>query len=81
LAGNEIIFAINKNNYSQKNNWYENKNEIDSFFKDLDCNLSIHYAVSLSVWKAFISLAIISKDIFTDHFVSSLDSVCGHSNC
>jgi hypothetical protein len=50
LGGARITFANDKYEYFTKNIWYENKNEMDNFPKDLGCNLSMHYAVSLSVW-------------------------------
>lgn len=60
---------------------YENKNEINSIFKDMGRNLPIYHAVSLSVWGSIICPAIIPENVPANSFFSSLDSVSWYSWC
>ena len=45
------------------------------------CNLPLYHAASLPVWGTIIGNAIVSKHIPADHFISSLDRVCGVACC
>jgi hypothetical protein len=67
LCANKVII---------KKNLHENKSKINRILKDMDCNLSINHAVSLSVWRNIICPAIVSKDVVANPVVSSMDSIC-----
>ncbi len=47
----------------------------------MGCNLPIHHAVSLSIWRNTICSTIVPKDRHTNSYLSSLGSVCWSAVC
>ena len=69
------------NNYIQKNNLYESKNEINSIIEDMGRNLPIDHAVSLPVWGTTVGASLVPTNMHPDAFVGSLYCICRCTFC
>jgi len=48
-------------------------------FKNLGCYISFYNGIPVLFWQGVVGSSIVSNDIYSHHFIGSLDDVCGPS--